>query len=123
VAEPLPVLVTERVPLETVFRNVIGNAFKHHHQAAQGMVTIRAIERGEFVEFIVTDNGPGIAPEYHERIFGIFQTLRPRDEVEGSGIGLTVVKKLVESRGGWIRVESAEGQGATFRFTWSRDTH
>jgi PAS domain S-box-containing protein len=122
ITDSLPVLVTERVPLETIFRNLIGNAFKHHHQSAQGVVTVSAQEGDEFVEFTVTDNGPGIAPEYHERIFGIFQTLRPRDQVEGSGIGLTVVKKLVESRSGSIHVESTVGQGATFRFTWPKYT-
>ncbi len=63
------------------------------------------------------DNGPGIAPEYHERIFEVFQTLKPRDEVEGSGMGLAIAKKTVESAGGEIWVESAAGKGATFHFT------
>ncbi len=70
------------------------------------------------VEFRVRDNGPGIDPEYHARIFEIFQTLRPRDEVEGSGMGLAIVKKTIESAGGRIWVESAKGEGATFCFTW-----
>jgi signal transduction histidine kinase len=112
--------VTERVPLETVFRNLIGNAIKHHDHPATGQVTITAHDQGSVIEFAVTDNGPGIDPAFHERIFDIFQTLKPRDQVEGSGIGLTVVKKLVESRGGSIRVESALGQGATFHFTWPK---
>ena len=64
------------------------------------------------------DNGPGIAPEFHERIFEMFQTLRPRDTVEGSGMGLAIVKRTIESLNGTIKVESALGQGATFRFTW-----
>jgi signal transduction histidine kinase len=68
----------------------------------------------------VSDNGPGIAPEYHERIWGIFQTLAPRDKVEGTGIGLSVVKKIVESRGGRVSLESEPGHGATFRFTWPK---
>ena len=66
----------------------------------------------------MTDNGAGIDPRFHTRIFEIFKTLKPRDEVEGSGIGLAVVKKLVESRGGTIQVISAVDEGATFRFTW-----
>lgn len=70
--------------------------------------------------FSITDNGPGIDPMYHERIFQIFQTLRPRDEVEGSGIGLAVVKKTIESYGGAIQVESTVGQGTTFHFTWPK---
>jgi light-regulated signal transduction histidine kinase (bacteriophytochrome) len=72
--------------------------------------------------FSVTDNGPGIAPEYHERIWGIFQTLEARDKVEGTGIGLSVVKKMVESRGGRVWLESSSGAGATFFFTWPRVT-
>ena len=66
----------------------------------------------------VSDDGPGIEHEYHERIFRIFQTLAPRDQVEGSGVGLSLVKKLVESRGGVVSVQSTPGAGALFRFTW-----
>ncbi len=66
----------------------------------------------------MTDNGAGIDPRFHTRIFEIFKTLKPRDEVEGSGIGLAVVKKLVETRGGAIQVISAVNEGASFRFTW-----
>jgi signal transduction histidine kinase len=68
----------------------------------------------------VSDNGPGIAPEYHERIWGIFQTLAARDKVEGTGSGLSVVKEIVETRGGSVAVESAPDQGATFRFAWPK---
>jgi signal transduction histidine kinase len=116
----LPSLLTERVPLETVFRNLIGNALKHHHRPEEGYVRISAQDQGLGYEFTVRDNGPGIEPEYHERIFQIFQTLKPRDQVEGSGIGLTLVKKIVESRGGAIQLASEPGHGATFRFTWPK---
>jgi signal transduction histidine kinase len=68
----------------------------------------------------VTDNGPGIGPEYHERIWDIFQTLEARDKIEGTGIGLSVVKKIVETRGGSVSVDSAPDQGATFRFAWPK---
>lgn len=114
----LPVMLTERIPLETVFRNLIGNAIKHHHQPDAGRVDISAEDQGGFVEFTVTDNGPGIDPAFHERIFALFQTLRPRDQVEGGGNGLAIVKRLVESRGGTITVDSRVGGGASFRFTW-----
>jgi signal transduction histidine kinase len=77
---------------------------------------------GDWVEFTVLDNGPGIAPEHHERIFQIFQSLKSRDKVEGSGMGLAVVKKTIESHGGRIEVDSALGQGATFRFTWPKQS-
>ena len=70
------------------------------------------------MEFTVSDNGAGIDPRFHTRIFEIFKTLKPRDEVEGSGMGLAVVKKLVESRGGTIQVTSAVNEGASFRFPW-----
>ncbi len=117
VVEALPRLVTYRAPLEMVFRNLIGNALKHHDRP-KGRIVVRAREADDFVTFTVSDDGPGIPARYHERVFGLFQTLRPRDEVEGSGMGLAVVKKAVESRGGTIRVDSAEGQGTTFTFTW-----
>jgi signal transduction histidine kinase len=81
-------------------------------------VEITAQEHGSWVQFTVSDNGPGIDPAFHQRIFEIFQTLRPRDEVKGSGMGLTVVKKLVESRDGRIWIESRLGHGATFYFSW-----
>lgn len=117
-ADNLPKLLTPRVPLSVVLRNLIGNAFKHHPQPAAGVVHISAQKQGAFVEFSISDNGSGIDPRFHERIFGVFQTLQPRDRVEGSGMGLALVKKTVEYRGGQVRVESAIGQGATFWFTW-----
>jgi signal transduction histidine kinase len=118
VPETLPVLTGERIPLESVFRNLIGNAIKHHKNPSEGRVTISATVRDKLVEFAITDNGPGIDPRFHQRVFEMFQTLQPRDQVEGSGVGLAMVKKLVESRGGTITVQSAPGEGATFCFTW-----
>ncbi len=115
-----PTLITARVPLETVLRNLLSNAIRHHHNPSEGQVYVAIQPEGESVVFSITDNGPGIDPVYHERIFQIFQTLRPRDEVEGSGIGLAVVKKTIESYGGKIQVESTVGQGTTFRFTWPK---
>ena len=70
------------------------------------------------LSFDVCDDGPGIAPEYHERIFELFQTLQPRDQLEASGMGLAIVKKTVESAGGHVSVQSAEGKGTCFTFTW-----
>ncbi|HEY0025573.1 MAG TPA: PAS domain S-box protein [Longimicrobium sp.] len=119
VPEPLPRMVTERLPLQQVFMNLVGNAAKYNTSPAP-WVQVTAGDLGSAFEFSVADNGPGIAPEYHERIFGIFQTLQARDKVEGTGIGLSLVKKLVESRGGRIWVESPPQGGATFRFTWPR---
>ena len=70
---------------------------------------------------VVADDGPGIAKEYHDRIWGIFQTLEARDRVEGTGIGLSLVKKLVEAQGGTVAVESEPGAGSAFSFTWSKN--
>jgi PAS domain S-box-containing protein len=116
----LPRLRTQRVLLELVFKNLVENAIKHHHRP-EGRVQISSREGADFTEFSITDDGPGIDPAFHERIFQIFQTLRPRDEVEGTGAGLAIVKKVVESRGGTITVISAEGEGTTFRFTWPKN--
>jgi len=117
VDKALPSLITARVPLELVLRNLISNAIKHHTRR-DGQVSVTAQDQGQYVEFAVIDDGPGIAAPYHSRIFQLFQTLRPRDQVEGSGMGLAMVKKIVESQGGTIRVESSENHGAAFYFTW-----
>ena len=121
VQEPMPVLLAEHAPLELVLRNLIDNAIKHHRNANEqnpGHVWISARDLGDFFEFTVADDGPGIAPKFHQRIFQMFRTLQPRDQVEGSGMGLAFVAKIVENRGGQIVVESDEGAGAAFRFTW-----
>ena len=106
-----------RAPLDIILRNLIDNAIKHHDRES-GKIWITYRKAGSFVEFEVKDDGPGIPEDYHERIFQIFQTLKPRDEVEGSGIGLAIVKKLVDTYGGTIRLESEEGSGAAFFFTF-----
>lgn len=116
---PLPSVRTQKVPLETVLRNLISNAIKHHDRS-DGQVRVAVQDLGEWFAFDIRDDGPGIAPEFHERIFQMFQTLKPRDTVEGSGMGLAIVKKIVEARGGMVAVASSVGQGATFRFTWPK---
>lgn len=117
----MPAFDAERVPLQQVFLNLIGNAVKYTRAARPDvMVRIDWRDAGDSFEFLVSDNGPGIDPQYHERIWGIFQTLAPRDKVEGTGIGLSVVRKIVEARGGFASVESAPNKGAKFRFTWPK---
>ena len=120
VAADMPTVRAEKVPLQQVFMNLIGNAVKHAGSAGAN-VWVSWADSGDFYEFSVTDNGPGIAPQYHERIFGIFQTLEARDKVEGTGIGLSVVQKIVEAKGGKVRVKSDVGQGATFSFLWPKE--
>ncbi len=117
----MPVMKTSRILLEQVFANLIGNAIKHHNRPP-GFVKVSVRESGEFYDFSVADNGPGIAPQYHDKVFVIFQTLLPRDQRENTGIGLSLVKKIVESEGGTVRLESQEGQGTTIRFTWPKST-
>jgi signal transduction histidine kinase len=115
----MPSIRTPKAPLEQIFRNLIGNALKHHHQDS-GTVRVTAADFGDFVEFAVVDDGPGIPEHLHERAFAMFQTLKPRDEVEGTGMGLALVKRLVEAHGGTIGIQSAAGEGAAFRFTWPK---
>lgn len=115
----MPTLVTHRLPLEQVFTNLISNAIKHHPRK-DGKVQISVHEQESFYEFAVSDNGAGIAPQYHDKVFGIFQTLEARDKSENTGIGLAIVKKIVEGQGGSIRLESQAGQGAIFSFTWPK---
>ncbi len=119
IAPDLPTIRTERLPLQQVFMNLIGNAVKHANRDDR-VIHIDARRVGPFYEFSVKDNGPGIPPDYHDRIWGIFQTLESRDRVEGAGIGLALVKKIVESQKGRAWVESAPGTGATFRFLWRK---
>ena len=117
----LPTLPTNRTQLQQVFTNLISNAIKYHDRPAAGTIRIGCEDLDDnFYRFSVQDDGPGIAPEYHERIFIIFQTLVERDAIESTGVGLAIVKKIVERQGGRIWVESAEGQGATFFFTWPK---
>jgi signal transduction histidine kinase len=107
-----------RVHLEQVFANLISNAVKYLGTTQNARVEIRAEEAdGKFVEFSVRDNGIGIDPAYHTRVFELFQRLRDV-EAEGTGVGLALVKKIVDTAGGRIWVESTPGHGATFRFTW-----
>ena len=115
----LPPLVTERLPLEQVFSNLISNAIKHHPRF-DGKVQISCQDLGSAYEFAISDDGKCIAPEYHEKIFGIFQTLEARDRTENTGIGLAIVKKIVENQGGKIKIESIEGKGAKFSFSWNK---
>lgn len=117
----LPTLHTVRIQLQQVFSNLISNAIKYHDKE-NGKITVRHHETEEFHVFSVTDDGPGIDPEYHARIFVIFQTLQERDALESTGVGLSIVKKIVELQGGTVWVTSEPGSGSTFTFTWPKHT-
>ncbi|WP_437953673.1 GAF domain-containing protein [Sorangium sp. So ce296] len=116
---PPATLRTYRVPLQQVLMNLITNALKHAGRE-DAAVSVSAREQGDQYEFSVLDNGPGIAPAFQEKVWGMFQTLQARDKVESTGIGLAIVRKIVESRGGRAWVESDGKSGATFRFTWPK---
>lgn len=115
-----PVLTTYRTRFEQVMNNLVGNAFKYHHDADNALVTVSCQENGGFYEFSVADNGPGIDPKFHSRIFEVFQTLQSKDEIESTGVGLSIVKKSVEGLGGSITVSSELGSGTTFTFSWPK---
>ncbi len=115
--EDFPVLVTERVALEQVFMNLMSNALKYN-ESVDPEIRVGWIAHENFHEFFVQDNGIGIEPEFHEKIFMIFQTLHARDKIESTGVGLSIVKKILDEKGCRIKVESEKGSGSRFSFTW-----
>jgi len=117
----IPMLVTERAALQQVFLHLIVNALQH---AGRDDVVIRisAIDRGDESELVVADNGVGIAPEHHVRVWQLFQSLSARDVIEATGIGLAIVRKQVESHGGRAWIDPAVASGTTIRFTWPKRT-
>jgi signal transduction histidine kinase len=124
VAANMPTFPAKRLLLSQVFANLIGNGIKHHNRA-DGRIRVSIQDRDNqdrdnFYEFEVADDGPGIAPEYHDKIFTIFQAVNPQNSQDSSGIGLSIVKKIVETEGGTIRLRSELGQGTAFYFTWPK---
>lgn len=112
----LPTIAGERIRLQQVFQNLLSNAIKYMDKP-QGEIRVGCSSGKEEWKFSVSDNGPGIEARHFERIFHLFQTLAPRDRVESTGVGLALVKKIVEMYGGRVWVESAVGKGSTFFFT------
>jgi signal transduction histidine kinase len=108
-----------RMPLQQILMNLINNAIKHHDKEA-GRIDVTVEDRGTAIAFAVQDDGPGIPARFQEQVFKMFQTLKPRDQVEGSGMGLAMVRKNVEVFGGTLNLESFEGKGSIFRFTWPK---
>lgn len=106
----------------TVLENLIGNAIKYHNGEDALRIDVSAIKAGDTISVSVSDNGPGVDPRFHDRIFEMFQTLRAHGDDESSGIGLSIVKKAVERHGGKIKLVSSPGKGATFHFDWPDPT-
>jgi PAS domain S-box-containing protein len=109
-------IMVARMPLQQIMMNLISNAFKHHHKSI-GRIEVTVQDHGSQHAFTVRDDGPGIPEQFHERIFQMFQTLKPRDRVEGSGMGLAIVRKQIKRSGGSLSLDSAEGKGSCFHFT------
>jgi len=109
----------EKIALTQIIQNLISNGIKYNDKP-EILITIGWKDLGSQFEFYVGDNGPGISPEFHERIFVIFQTLQARDEVESTGVGLAIVKKILDEKHSKIRIETVMGEGATFIFTWPK---
>ena len=120
VANPLPTIRGERFKLEQLFSNLIGNSVKYHHRA-DGHIQVDCIDQSAHWEFAVADDGPGIDPAYHDKIFDLFHTVEANKQADSTGVGLAIARKIVEERGGRIWLESTPGAGATFRFTWPKE--
>jgi signal transduction histidine kinase len=116
----LPTLLAYKAKITQVFLNLINNAIKYNDKP-KGFISIGCTLKDRFYEFYVADNGRGIAKEFYQKIFEIFQTLHSRDLIEGSGIGLAIVKKIITKHGGQIWLESAVDVGTTFYFTWPQE--
>jgi two-component system sensor histidine kinase/response regulator len=117
---PMPTVVGHRSGMIQLFQNLIGNAVKFRGEL-QPLIEISADQQGDIWQVTVEDNGIGIDPEYHERIFRVFQRLHARDEYPGTGIGLAICKKVVEWHGGRIRVDSEPGKGTSFHITLPKE--
>lgn len=117
--DTMPVLHSERVKMHEVFQNLISNALKYNDKE-KGFVKISYNEFPDHFLFSVEDNGIGIREEHHEKVFQLFQTLVPKDKAESTGLGLTIVKKIVEQQGGKVTLESKVNEGSKFSFTWMK---
>jgi PAS domain S-box-containing protein len=120
IADKLPNIHADRTKIQQVFMNIIGNAIKFNDKSHK-QVTIGYSDQGDCHRFSITDNGPGIDPRFHDKIFQIFQTINSRDEFESTGVGLAIVKKIIDEQTARVWVESNPGFGTTFHFTWPKD--
>ena len=115
IAETMPNLFDAKILLYQVFSNIISNAVKYNDKEI-GRITCEYIELPDAYQFKISDNGPGIPKEYQEKVFGVFQTIEARDKKESTGIGLSIVKKIIDEKGGVIFIESENNEGTTFVF-------
>lgn len=113
-----PVFDTQALRFQQVMYNLLGNAVKHHDDPASLRIVVDIVATFDGWSFTVSDNGPGIEPAYRDSVFEVFKKLRSKDEVEGSGVGLSIVRRSVELVGGTVVLDSLPGQGASFTITW-----
>lgn len=119
IAEDMPVIATRQVLLEQVFSNLISNAVKYNDKHI-GLIRVAYFDAGNNHGFNVEDNGPGIPAEYHEKVFVIFQTLKERDAFESTGMGLAIVKKILDEQNCNVIIKARNGGGTIFSFTWPK---
>src|SRR6185436_852979 len=119
VIENLPVLKTDKIRMEQLFSNLISNAIRYNDKE-EGIIEIGCTEFEDWCQFYIRDNGPGIEKQFQEKIFELFQTLQTKDKNESTGIGLAIVKKIMEEAGGKIWVESEKNKGSRFVFTYPK---
>ena len=119
VPKKLPVIFSNSTIIRQIFSNLISNSIKYVDKP-DVKITITYKENPEYYTFSVKDNGPGIKPEFHDKVFQLFQTLQPIESTDSSGIGLAIVKKMVESQSGQIQIVSEENEGCIFEFNWMK---
>ena len=120
ISPDLPVIKTQRIKLQQVFQNLLSNAIKYNDKS-EGVINVDVKDKGDYYEFCVKDNGPGISVDDQEKIFSLFQTANNNVKNETStGVGLFIIKMTVEEQGGTIRVESEKEKGSTFYFDWKK---
>lgn len=119
IQQGIPDISLEKIAIDQVFSNFISNAIKYNNNP-EPIIKVSYEELEQMHQFCVEDNGPGIEEQFHDKIFVIFQTLQARDQVESTGVGLAIVKKIIEEKGGKVWVESSKGQGSRFFFTLSK---
>jgi len=119
--DDLPTVAADPTQLTQLFQNLVGNAIKFRRDGVRPEIHVGCRHEGNARVLYVRDNGIGIDPEHHEKVFQIFQRLHGRDKFAGTGIGLAICKKIVEQHGGRIWIESRPGDGSTFCFTLPED--
>ncbi|GMR20192.1 MAG: hypothetical protein BMS9Abin36_0787 [Gammaproteobacteria bacterium] len=120
IPENIPVINTYREPLSQILYQLIDNSIQHHDNKREIKISIRVKERVNSYEITVNDNGPGIEERYYQKVFTIFQTLQARDKKEGNGVGMALVKKVLDIYGGAINIQQAEEGGTSVVITWPK---